>query len=221
MTKISYINNRSWNDLFFLGEMLKSGCKRTLLYRGKWQHYLKPIGPHFIPSNLSFTTNYLTFLPSQPFSLLSSINHSPSDHKSAICAVEQPSRQRNNSKSDPCAASTRDLAKAWENAADTARWPLFPDLWAYRPDPPGVKIAVFPLGQFFRLKVKPALTQSAVTDWASLYRLRRCQPRWPDGPTHSEMNVEKFFIEHFLRSLHDCIFLLTVEQVLDISPFYV
>lgn len=125
---------------------------------------------------------------------------------------------RNNYKSDPFAASTRDPAKAWENAADTARWPLFPDLWAYRLDPPGVKIAVFPLGQFFRLKVKPALTQSAVTDWASLYRLRRCQSLWPHGPSHSEMNVEKFFIEHFLRSFHDCMFLCTVEQVLDISP---
>lgn len=76
--------------------------------------------------------------PFQPFSLLSSINHSLSDHKSALNAVEQPSRHCNN------VTHAQRLHETWpqacENAAGTACWPLFPDLWAYWLDPTGVKI---------------------------------------------------------------------------------
>lgn len=102
--------------------------------------------------------------PFQPYSLQSSINHSLSDHKSALSAVEQPSRHCNNYKFDPCAVFTWDLAKSmwkcsWHCTLTSGAWPLSLLTGSYRN-----KNRPFPLGEFFRLKVKPALTQSAVAD---------------------------------------------------------
>lgn len=132
---------------------------------GKWQPYLKPIGPHFTPPNLSFTTNYLTFPPIQPFSLLSSINHYPADRKSALYPVEHPATATITN-----LTSARRLHEPWPkacgNAADTARltsvpWPLRLLTRSHRS-----KNRPFPPEESLRLEGKPALTRSAVIDWA-------------------------------------------------------
>lgn len=106
--------------------------------------------------------------PSQPFSLLSSINHSLSDHKSAIYAVEQPSRHLTIIN----LTRLQRLPETWSKHGKM-QLTLHADLCSltselYRLDPPGVKIAVFPLGQFFRLKGKTC-SYTICRDWLSKF----------------------------------------------------
>lgn len=84
---------------------------------------LRPQFIALIPSNLQLTTNYLTFYPPQPTSI---IHYSLSDHKSALYPNEKSSTHCNNHKSDPSAALRWDLA--WGGLRVCCCY-CSPDLW--------------------------------------------------------------------------------------------